>query len=127
MAWEKRQGKGRYYTRSQRINGRVVRRYVGTGPAAELAATEDALSCVERKVETETEKAKQRRHEELTAPLDELCSLTDLLLKAALLSAGYHQHDRGAWRRRKHVPEQNDRPEDVSGRATGTTGESQPG
>jgi hypothetical protein len=33
--------------------------------------------------------------------LDGLKELTDLLLKAALLSEGYHQHHRGEWRRRR--------------------------
>jgi hypothetical protein len=69
---------------------------------------------VERKIEAEAEKEKQRRHAELTAPLDELCLLTDLLFKAVLASAGYHQHKRGEWRRRKHASQQTDRPEDVS-------------
>jgi hypothetical protein len=26
---------------------------------------------------------------------------SDLLARAALLAAGFHQHDRGAWRRRR--------------------------
>ena len=33
MGWEH----GRYYTRSQKVNGRIVREYVGTGRVAELA------------------------------------------------------------------------------------------
>jgi hypothetical protein len=30
MGWDR----GRYYTRSRKVNGRVVREYVGTGPVA---------------------------------------------------------------------------------------------
>ncbi|MGD9893490.1 MAG: hypothetical protein AB7R89_17845 [Dehalococcoidia bacterium] len=35
------------------------------------------------------------------ATLAALCETTDLLVRAALLSAGYHQHHRGEWRRRR--------------------------
>ena len=44
MGWER----GRYYTRSRKVNGRVDREYLGTGEAAERAARQDALARQER-------------------------------------------------------------------------------
>ena len=40
MGWEQR-GNNPYYYRARRINGRVVKEYVGTGASAEAAAAED--------------------------------------------------------------------------------------
>ena len=40
--WEKRESGGLYYTRSRKVNGQVVREYVGSGALGELAALMDA-------------------------------------------------------------------------------------
>jgi hypothetical protein len=93
MGWEK----GRYYTRSRKVNGRVVREYVGTGDVAEQAAMIDAIARQGR----EARRAARAELTALDAPLDDLAEQTDLLARAALAAAGYRQHHRGEWRKRR--------------------------
>jgi hypothetical protein len=100
MGWEWRRRGGRYYTRSKKVNGRVVREYVGRGPVAELATLADA----ERRALREARAAAWRRQKEELAALDDrvqaLCDLADLVVTAALLAAGYHRPKR-EWRKRR--------------------------
>jgi hypothetical protein len=100
MAWQQ-VGCKRYYYRNQCVAGRSVRRYVGTGPVAELAAAADDLRKLKRVIAAREQKAEQARHHQSEAPLGALCRLTDFLTRATFVTAGYHQHDRGAWRRRR--------------------------
>jgi hypothetical protein len=101
VAWETRQGKGRYYTRSRRINGRVVREYCGTGLSGQLAALQDAEKRARKATQLRAWQTEQGRLEELEEPLEELDGVCDLLMKATLIGAGYHRHKRGEWRRRR--------------------------
>lgn len=105
MAWEKRRASARYYYRSVRDpDGRVRRRYLGSeqSPAAQLAATQDAQRRAQRQTDRVARLAERERQEAAEAPLRQLCEQTDMLMKAALLAAGFHQHDRSNWRRKRH-------------------------
>ena len=90
MAWEQ-VGRRRYYYHNQWVKGRSVRRYIGTGSVAEMAAAADDLRKLKR--------ALAARERQAEAPLLALCQLTDLLTRATLVTSGFHQHDRGTWRR----------------------------
>src|SRR5262245_27513444 len=98
MGWESRRGRGCYYTRSKRVNGRVVRQYVGTGPQAEQAAEEDTRRRSERRAQSEALRAERERRQAAEALLHELWGAAELLLRAVLTAANFHQHNRGAWR-----------------------------
>jgi len=93
MSWETG-GNCRYYTRTRRINGKVVREYLGTGESAERAAAAD-LARRQREAEERADRAR------LAAALAKLDALADLSFRAALEAAGYHQHARGPWRKRR--------------------------
>lgn len=98
MGWDK---SGRYYTRSKRVNGRVVREYIGGGRVGELASQMDAIERDKREAERRRAQLEREEIAELDAPLDELNELADLLARAALLAAGYAQHNRGEWRKKR--------------------------
>jgi hypothetical protein len=97
MGWDKG---GRYYTRSRRVNGRVVREYVGGGAAGELAAQLDADERQQRETARAAERVEREAVTALDALLAELDELADLLTRAALAAAGYTQHHRGEWRKK---------------------------
>ena len=101
MGWETRQRGGRYYTHSRRAGGRVVREYLGTGRIAELAALLDEWEREEREAARREDRERRAQIEAADTLIDTLCRGTDALARAALLAAGYHQHDRGAWRKRR--------------------------
>ena len=102
MAWEQ-VGRRRYYYRSQWVAGQSVRRYIGTGLVAELAAAADDLRKLKRAIEAREQKAEQARWQTTQCPLLNLCTGANLLTKATLLCAGFCQHARTSWRK-KHAP-----------------------
>jgi hypothetical protein len=96
MAWERG-----YYYRVRKEGGRVVREYFGKGEPAELMARIDAINRADREAERKTRRAEKAELEALDAGVKELDELADLLARAALLAAGYRQHKRGEWRRKR--------------------------
>ncbi|MCI0705202.1 MAG: hypothetical protein L0241_29430 [Planctomycetia bacterium] len=98
MGWDKG---GRYYTRSHRVNGRVVREHIGGGKIGELAAQLDAIEREKRESERAAVRAEREKIATLDASLNELDELADLLTRAALAVAGYVQHNRGEWRKKR--------------------------
>ena len=89
MAWEQRRGRG-YYYRSVRSDGRVVKEYLGSGPAAELAVTVDARQREEQAERRRRAAEDRARWVDLERPTAELEDLAGRLAAASLLLAGYH-------------------------------------
>jgi|SRR5829696_3084511 len=101
MAWEKRERGGLYYTRSRKVDGRVVREYVGGGIRGEIAARMDAKEQQQREEEAAAWREERERLEELAGLVDEFCEAVETVARATLLAAGFRQHNRGEWRRRR--------------------------
>lgn len=101
MAWETRQRGGRYYTRSRKVGGRVQREYLGSGPSAEALAALDAIDREEREAAARRQRAERERDAEAFAVLARLNDAAEAVARAALVAAGYRQHRRGEWRRRR--------------------------
>ena len=102
MPWSQRGSRSYFYV-TQRVNGRPRRVYVGAGgsAAATLAAADADQRRLAREAAARERHAEQARHQEVEAPLVRLCAVSDVLTRAALLTAGFHRHDRGQWRRRR--------------------------
>ena len=96
MAWEQR-GTHEYYYRTRKQQGRIIRQYYGRGILAEIAAREDA----ERQKIREQERTEQKAWEAVDAQVDSLDTLITLLSHSTLVNAGFYQHHRSEWRRRK--------------------------
>jgi hypothetical protein len=99
--WERRKRGGLYYTRSRKEGGRVVREYIGGGLLGEIAALDDEYERRRRQEETAFWKEEHERLDALVAPVQELCEAADVIARAALISTGYYQHNRGEWRQRR--------------------------
>jgi hypothetical protein len=100
MAWESRERGGPYYTRSKRVNGQVVREYIGGGELARIVAGQDAINRSIREAKQKWEQEELDRLAALGDPLGELCEVTEILARAHLLADGYHEH-KGEWRRER--------------------------
>jgi hypothetical protein len=96
VAWERG-----YYYRVRKVNGRVVREYCGNGPLAQLAAAQDEMERSQRRLRRLAERRHREEMEAFDAQVSEVDQLADLLAQAALIAAGYRQHDRGQWRRKR--------------------------
>src|SRR5215212_9039564 len=105
MGWEKRDRGGLYYTRSKKVDGQVVREYVGGGILGHLAALQDAQERRQREEEATLWREEQDRLEALIAPVDQLCEIVEILSQATLYAAGFRRHQRGEWRRKREPKE----------------------
>ncbi len=98
MVWDQRH---RYFYRNVWAEGRSVRRYMGCGAVAELAATLHAQEQVRKELGAREWKATQEQVAQAVDLLRELCRGSDILARASLMAQGFHNPTRGRWRKRR--------------------------
>lgn len=90
-----------YWYRSKRIGARVTKEYFGQGEHWAALAWLDEH---DRQISAETRAFEREQRAEMDA-LDReakaACDAVAAVMRATLEAAGYHQHARGAWRRRR--------------------------
>lgn len=84
-----------------------MREYVGSGPVAEAAAALDAVRRCKREEQRRIHKEELTEVEAVDEMIGEVARLSDELVKAGLLRAGYHKH-KGQWRRRRGTKDAQD-------------------
>jgi hypothetical protein len=101
MAWERR-GSNLYYYQSQRLDGRVLKKYVGTGEVAQAIARADETIRRSRVARSERARVELEEAKTLASAGQELWEAADILAAAQLVAAGYHTH-KGEWRMRRRA------------------------
>jgi hypothetical protein len=101
VAWERR-GSNLYYYQSQRIDGRVRKKYVGAGEVAQAVAHADETIRQRRAAQSERARVELEEAKTLASAGEELWEAADILAVAQLVAAGYHRH-KGEWRMRQRA------------------------
>jgi hypothetical protein len=102
MGWERRGNAGYFFYRSRRdAEGRIVKEYVGRGPAATLAAAAVARSKAQTDADRQAVQHEVVRLDAMTRVTGELDAGVGLLLDATLLANGFHRWNHGPWRRKR--------------------------
>jgi hypothetical protein len=99
VSYETRRGQ-KYYYRARRVEGRVVKQYVGRGPAAQQAADEDAQRRIDRLEQRRGELRFENQLSLLYEDFEQFWQASERAFRLALLACNYHRR-RGEWRRRR--------------------------
>lgn len=90
-----------YFYRKKRVNGRVVSEYIGGGQVAQILAQLDEREREKRGAQREAVAAQIEQWRASDRAAKGAFDFVSIVLGAALQSAGYHQHARGEWRRKR--------------------------
>jgi hypothetical protein len=100
LALEFRNGRVYYYA-SERIGRSVIKRYGASGSLAYALSIFDATGREERKLRAEGRADRVNRLARIRAKLRKWLARVNSLVADALVAEGWHQHNRGEWRRKR--------------------------
>jgi hypothetical protein len=100
MAWETKERGGSYYYEKKREGSRVRSVYVGSGLSGFLAENYAQQDREKKDAERRALRREIAKQDEIDSRIDEVCRMTESLVRAALIAAGFHQHKR-QWRRKR--------------------------
>ena len=103
VPWKRIKGR-RYFYHSRREGCRVVQDYVGRGAAAERVANLISEECRKRTHARKKRQETQRPYADMDRAVERACGAVQGALTGTLEAAGFHQHHRGEWRRRRGRP-----------------------
>ncbi len=101
MAIETRPRGGLYYYRARKEGGQTVKEYAGAGHLAAARQSIDEQLRAQARREANARRAALAAFAAEEDLLADLCRRIEALTSASLLGAGYRQHHRGEWRRRR--------------------------
>jgi hypothetical protein len=94
-----RRGRGPYYYRCVRVDGRPACQYLGKGEAGRLAAESDRVERLERQAARSAWDTTFAGAEKARVSVKELAEGCDLMVRTYLVAAGFHRYG-GEWRMR---------------------------
>ena len=102
MAWEQR-GNRSYYYSAEKVNGRVEKRYLGSGPVAQAVARLEQMDRDHKEDDARPLRRELSRLDALDTLMAAFHDAVEHEVNETLTRAGYHRHDRGAWRRKRRA------------------------
>ncbi|RZA20266.1 MAG: hypothetical protein EOP10_18425 [Proteobacteria bacterium] len=90
-----------YAYETYRENGRVCRRFCGSGTLAALLVRMNEIDRERSEEARYNERAKIERVKQGGDALQAYCKASNALFRAAAQAGGYHQHKRGEWRKKR--------------------------
>jgi hypothetical protein len=90
-----------YWYQTKRNGQRVTREYIGRGLVADLTANLDQSDRDGVDVERAMRRAEIAKFDGLNRDVQTAFDAVQEVVKSTLEASGYHQHDRGQWRKRR--------------------------